>query len=118
MKSKTLLQSGKDKQFDKVGEGDLVFTFQANRTNSDKAQYQIETNLDWSFDDATTSEEIKSSLGSFFSTIEDIFGKKMVTEAILHYAEERNHLIITPQGAGLNFKSKGLKFKNWKGGAS
>jgi hypothetical protein len=114
MKSKTLLQSGKDKRFDKIGEGDLVFALQANRVNETEKGYQIETNLDWSFDDKTTPLEIKSSLGSFLSTIEDIFGEKMVTEAILHYAEERNHLVITPQGAGLNFKSKGLKFKNWK----
>lgn len=114
MKSQTLLKSGIDKKFDKLGEGDLVFTFQCNRIERGNNQYQLETNMDWSFDDPTTTEEIKSFLGSILSSIEDSFGEKMVTEAILHYAAERSHLVITPQGAGLNFKSKGLKFKDWK----
>jgi hypothetical protein len=77
-------------------------------------QYQMDTNLDWIFDDEVTPSEIKSILGSFLSSIEDIFGEKMVTEAVLHYAEERGHLVKTPQGAALHLKSKGLSFKNWK----
>lgn len=113
-KSQTLLKSGTNPKFDKLNEGDLVFTFQGNRVNESEKGYQLETNIDWSFDDPTTSEEIKSILGSFLSSIEDIFGEKMVIEAIVHYAEERNHLVRTPMGAALNFKSKGLQFKNWK----
>ena len=114
MKSQTLIKSGTNKKYDKLNEGDLVFALQANRVNETEKGYQMETNLDWTFDDPTTPEEIRATLGSFLSTIEDLFGEKMVTEAILHYAEERNHLVMTPQGAGLNFKSKGLIFKNWK----
>ncbi|HYT41829.1 MAG TPA: hypothetical protein VEP90_05755, partial [Methylomirabilota bacterium] len=98
------------KQYDKLNEGDLVFAFQCNRGED----HSLNTNMDWSFDDSTTPEEIKSFLGSILSNIEDVFGEKMVTEMITHYAKERNHLIITPQGAMLNFKSKGLQFKNWK----
>lgn len=116
MKSQTLIKSGTNKKFDKLNEGDLVFAFQCNRIEKGNGDYQLETNMDWSFDDPTTPEEVKSFMGSILSSIEDCFGEKMVTEAILHYAEERNHLVITPQGASLNFKSKGLKFKNWKGG--
>lgn len=111
MKSQTLLKSGTSKKFDKLNEGDLVFTFQGNRTNEDKAEYQMMTNMDWSFDDLATPTEIKSFLGSILSSIEDVFGEKMVTEAILHYADERGHFVKTPQGAGLQFKSKGLDFK-------
>jgi len=115
-KSQTLLKSGTSKQFDKLNEGDLVFAFQCNRLEKGNDQYQLETNMDWSFDDPTTNEEVKSFIGSVLSSIEDVFGEKMITEAILHYAQERNHLIITPHGVALNFKSKGLKFKDWKGG--
>lgn len=114
MKSQTLLKSGTDKKFDKLNEGDLVMAFQANRTNQEKEDYRLHTNTDWSFDDPTTPEEIKSFLGSILSSIEDIFGEKMVTEAITHYAQERDHLIQTPQGAALHFRSKGLSFKEWK----
>lgn len=115
MKSQTLLKSGTNKKFDKLNDGDLVFAFQANRTNNTEAHYQLTMNMDWSFDDATTSEEIKSFLGSILSSIEDTFGEKMVTEALTHYAHERNHLIKTPTGeALLHFKSKGLDFKEWK----
>lgn len=107
MKAKTLL-IGKDESR-KVGDGDLVIAFQAARVNGGLA-----TNLDWLFDKQTTNDEIKSAFGSLLSSIEDVFGEKMVTEAIMHYAEEKNHLIKTPQGAALHFKSKGLNFKDWR----
>lgn len=113
-KSQTLIKSGTDKKYDKIGEGDLVFAFQANRTQVGKDQYRIDTNLDWTFDDATTPVEIKSALGSFLSSIEDLFGEKMVTEAIMHYADDMGHLVDVPGGKALHFKSKGLDFKNWK----
>lgn len=114
MKSQTLLKSGKDKRFDKMGQGDLVFIAQCNRVNETEKGYNLETNMDWSFDDGVTPEEIKSFFGAILSSIEDVFGEKMVTEAILHYAEEKNHLVKTPMGVALNFKSKGLKFKPYK----
>jgi len=98
----------------KINDGNLVLAFQGNRVERGNDQYQLETNLDWSFDDETTIVEIKSILGSFLSTIEDVFGEKMATEAILHFAQERNHLIKTPQGIILNLKSKGIKFKNFE----
>ena len=116
MKSQTLLKSGKDKKYDKLNEGDLVFAFQCSRIERGNNEYQLETNMDWSFDDSTTPIEIKSFLGSILSSVEDVFGEKMVTEAIMHYAEERGHLVKTPQGAGLHFRSKGLKFKDWRKG--
>lgn len=106
-KSQTLL-IGKD-DIRKIGEGDLVIAFQANREGE-----SLGTNIDWLFDKETTNEEIKSAFGSLLSSIEEIFGEKMVTEAIMHYAEEKNHLIKTPQGAVLHFKSKGLNFKDWR----
>lgn len=115
-KSQTLIKSATNSKYDKRNEGDLVFAFQCNRTNSTDPEYQLETNMDWSFDDPTTPIEIKSFLGSILSSVEDVFGEKMVTEAILHYASERKHLVITPQGAALNFKSKGLAFKEFKKG--
>ncbi len=115
-KSQTLLKSGTDKKYDKLGEGDLVFTFQCNRIEKENSQYQLETNMDWSFDNEVTPTELKSFLGSILSSIEDVFGEKIVTEAISHYAEERNHLIKTPQGLTLHFKSKGLEFKDIKKG--
>lgn len=113
-KSQTLLKSGTSEKFDKMGEGDLVFALQANRVNESEKGYQMDTNMDWSFDDETSPNEIISLLGSTLSSIEDVFGEKMVTEAILHYAEERGHLVKTPQGAGFHFRSRGLQFKDWK----
>lgn len=113
-KSQTLLKSGTDSKYDKLNEGDLVMAFQCNRIERKNGEYQLETNMDWSFDDPTTDQEIKSFLGSILSSIEDVFGEKMVTEAMLHYAKDMNHLVLTPQGAALNFKSKGLAFKKWK----
>lgn len=119
MKSQTLLKSGTDKRYDKLGEGDLVFAFQCNRVEKENSKYQLETNMDWSFDNEVTPIEIKNFLGSILSSIEDVFGEKMVTEAMLHYAEERGHLVKTPQGAALNFRSKGLNFKDFeKGGGN
>ena len=118
-KSQTLLKSGTDNKYDKLGEGDLVFTFQCNRVERGNNKYQLETNMDWSFDNNVTPTEIKSFLGSILSSIEDVFGEKMVTEAMLHYAEERGHLVKTPQVAALNFRSKGLNFKDFeKGGGN
>lgn len=112
MKAQTLLSGSNG--IKKLNEGDLVIALQCNRVEHGNGEYQLETNIDWSFDDETTPIEIKSFLGAILGSIEEIFGEKMVTEAILHYAEENNHLIKTPQGAGLHFKSKGLDFKNWK----
>lgn len=107
-KAKTLL-IGKDEQR-KVGEGDLVIAYQATR---EEGGY-LHTNIDWLFDKETTTDEIRAAFGSLLSSIEDIFGEKMVTEAITHYANEKGHLIKTPNGAILHLKSKGLSFKNWK----
>lgn len=107
-KAKTLL-IGKDGTR-KVGEGDLVLAFQSNRDN----RGGLNTNLDWLFDNSTTDEEVRASFGSLLSSIEEVFGEKMVTEAIIHYAEEKGHLVKTPQGSGFHFKSQGLKFKNWR----
>ena len=120
MKSQTLIKSGTDAKYNKLNEGDLVFAFQANReivaTEGDEESYRLDTNMDWTFDDESTNQEIKSFLGSILSSVEDVFGEKMVTEAIMHYAEERNHLVITPHGAALHFKSKGISIKDWKKG--
>lgn len=115
-KSKTLLQSGTDKKYDKLNEGDLVFAIQCDRVDKNESQYQLMVNMDWSFDDDVTPIEIKSMLGGFLGNIEDVFGEKMVTEAIIHYAEENGHLVNTPNGGkGLHLKSKGLNFKEgWK----
>lgn len=113
-KSQSLLKSGTDKRYSKLNEGDLVMAFQANRTNENESKYQMMTNMDWSFDDETTTQEISSFLGSILSSVEDVFGEKMVTEAITHYATERNHLVFTPQGAGLKFRSFGLTFPEIK----
>lgn len=115
MKSQTLLKSAEGKQFDKLNEGDHVFTFQCNRVKErSTGEYQLETNMDWSFDDDVNPIEIKSFLGSILSSMEDVFGEKIVTEAIMHYADERDHLIITPAGAALHFRSKGLAFGDIK----
>lgn len=113
-KSQTLLKSGNGQKFDKLSEGDLVFTLQCNRTNDAKAEYQLMTNMDWSFDDDVTPIEIKSFLGSFLSSIEEAFGEKMVTEALMHYAKEKGHLVDMAGGKVLNFRSKGLSFKDIK----
>lgn len=117
-KSQTLLKSGTDEKYNKLNDGDLVFAFQANRevvkTEGEVESYRLDTNMDWSFDDPATPEEIYNFMGSILSSIEDVFGEKMVTKAIQHYAEERNHLVITPQGATLNFRSVGLNYKDWK----
>jgi hypothetical protein len=111
MKSQTLIKSGIDKKYNKLNEGDHVFAFQCNRVKEKpNGDYQLETNMDWSFDDNVDAIEVKSFLGSILSSIEEVFGEKMVTEAIMHYADEKDHLIKTPAGAGLHFRSKGLAF--------
>src|SRR4051812_16441454 len=115
-KTLTLIKSGTDKKYDKLNEGDLVFAFQANRVEEGGGDYRLDTNMDWTFDDPTTPEEIQAFMGSILSSIEDVFGEKMVTKAILHYAEEREHLVYTDQGATLNFKSVGIDYKKWKKG--
>lgn len=117
MKSQTLIKSGTNSKFDKIGEGDLVVAFQANRLEEPgkPGQYRMETNIDWTFDDETTTEEIKSAFAALLDSIEEIFGEKMVTEMIMHYAQDMNHLVQTPHGPGLHLKSKGLEFKPWKG---
>lgn len=104
MKSTTLIKSGLGRKFDKLNEGDLVLAFQINRVNEQEKGDQLETNLDWSFDEKATPEQIKSGLGSLLTTIEQIFGEKMVTEMIVHYADETGKLTKLPGGKGLNFK--------------
>lgn len=110
-KSKTLLQSGSGKQYDKLNEGDLVIALQCNRKEEGKGKYRLETNIDWSFDDPTTPIEIKSFLGGILGAVEEIFGEKMVTEAIMHYAHDMGHIINTPKGPALHLRSKGIEFK-------
>jgi len=114
MKSQTLLKSGTDERYNKLNEGDLVITLECNRKELPNGTYKLETNIDWSFDDATTNQEIKSFLGGVLGSIEDVFGEKMVTEMIMHYATDMNHIVQTPQGPGLHLKSKGIEFKPWK----
>lgn len=113
MKSTTLIKSGQGKQHDKLGEGDLVFAFQVNRVPEPKSpeQYRLETNLDWSFDEEVNPIEIKSALGSFLTTVDQIFGEKMVTEMITHYADETNKLAKVPGGKVAYIRSRGLEFK-------
>lgn len=106
-KGQTLLIGGNETR--KIGEGDLILALQASRDGKGGLQ----TNIDWVFDKETTAAEIKSALGGLLACIEEVFGEKMVTEAIAHYAKDCGHLVETPQGATLNFKSKGLQFKNW-----
>lgn len=98
----------------KLNEGDLAIALQCTRIEKGKDIYQLDVNMDWSFDDATTPEEIKNFIGGFLGSVEDVFGEKMVTEAIMHYAHENNHIIHTPDGPLMHLKSKGLSFKKIK----
>lgn len=108
-KAQTMIEAHDGKK--KINEGDLAICIQANRDADGKG---LMVNLDWSFSEATTPLEIKSMLGRFLRNIELVFGEKMVTEAIMHYAENMNHFIKTPQGVALHFRSKGLNFEDWK----
>jgi hypothetical protein len=107
MKAKTLLV-GHDLK-NKVGEGDGVVCIQA-----DKEGNQIMTNMDWSFDSSWTPTEIKSMLGGFLGSIEEVFGEKMVTEAIIHWADDTGKTVMDKNGKFLWLRSKGLQFR--KGG--
>lgn len=109
-KSQTLIKSGTNKKYDKLNEGDLVIALQANRVKG-KEGYRLMANMDWSFDDETTPVEIKSFLGGVLGSIEEVFGEKMVTEAITHYASETGKLVKSPDGKVAYLKSKGLTFK-------
>jgi len=95
----------------KLNEGDLLFSAQANRDENG-----LMVNIDWSFAKDVDSTEIKSFLGGVLNDIEEVFGEKMVTEAVMHYAEDMGHMIDTPHGRAMYLKSKGLDFKNWKRG--
>lgn len=108
-KAQTMLEAHDGKK--KINDGDLAICIQANR-NTDG--YDLMVNFDWSFAKDSTPTEIKSFLGGFLGNIEEVFGEKMVTEAIMHYAEDMGHIVETPQGKALHLKSKGLEFKNWK----
>lgn len=110
MKAKTLLE-GHDGQ-KKLNEGDIVFVIQGNLVNGG-----IMVNVDWSFSNESKAkpELIKSMLGGFLGNILDIFGEKMVTEAIIHYAQENGKIETDIHGnKTLKLKSKGLEFKRIK----
>lgn len=96
----------------KIAEGDLVFCIQANREQINGVD-GLMVNVDWDFSDDTTVSEIKGALGRFLGNIEDIFGEKMVTEAIQHYAEDMGHMRDTPFGKVMHLRSKGITFKDW-----
>lgn len=106
-KAKTLIENHDGKK--KINEGDLVVCIQANRDPDG-----LMVNFDWSFVKDANAAEIKSMLGGFLANIEEVFGEKMVTEAVIHYAEDMGHMVDTPQGKVMRLKSKGLDFKNCK----
>lgn len=73
---------------------------------------EIYTNMDWSFDESWNFQDIKSMLGGVLGSIEEIFGEKMVTEMIAHWAAETGKLQqINKTQAVVVSKSHGLKFK-------
>lgn len=114
-KAQTMIESHRGEK--KINEGDMVICIQGNKEKVDAAgsgpSEMILVNMDWSFREGATAEDVKSMLGGFLSSIEDLFGEKMVTEAVVHYADEMNHMIDTPNGRGMYLKSKGLTFKDW-----
>ncbi len=108
-KAQTLLEDHNGKK--KLNEGDFVMCMQANRDENG-----LMVNADWSFAKDATAQDIKSMLGGFLGNIEEVFGEKMVTEAVTHYAEDMGHMVNTPQGKAMYLRSKGLNFKDWKSG--
>lgn len=108
MKAQTMIVGHDGKK--KINEGDLVICIQGNKDGN-----IINVNMDWSFAKDATAAEIKSFLGQFMGNIEDVFGEKMVTEMITHFASTYGHMKMTPLGPSWHFRSKGLEFKNWKG---
>lgn len=108
MKAKTLLV-GHDLE-NKVGEGEGVVCIQGNKNGE-----EILVNMDWSFDSSWSAQEIKSMLGGFLGNLEDVFGEKMVTEAIAHWGEDTGKLVKTGKGQAMVYsKSRGLDFKKGK----
>lgn len=108
-KAQTMIEAHDGKK--KINEGDLAICIQANRNTGG---YNLMVNFDWSFAKDASPQEIKSFLGGFLGNIEEVFGEKMVAEAIMHYADDMGHIVDTPQGKGLYLRSKGLDYKNWK----
>lgn len=95
----------------RIGSGNIVFCTQSELVVNENGEKGVMSNTDWYLEKGTDVEYVVASLSSFLQTIEEVFGEKMVAEMIMHYAVEKNHIIETPQGAAMNIRSKGLKFK-------
>ena len=105
MKAQTLLVNHDGTK--KMGEGDLAVTIQGNQTGE-----RLLVNLDWSFPNGTPTDTIKSLFGGLLGNLEDIYGEKMVTEIIHHWAQETGKIVDLPGGGkAINLKSKDLEFK-------
>lgn len=108
MKAKTLLITHDLRNI--ANEGEFAVCIQGTKKKDDI----ITVNMDWSFDKSLTPEELKSFFGGFLGNLEDIFGEKMVTEAITHWADETGKLVKAPGGKLAYLKSRGLDFKKDK----
>lgn len=106
MKSQTLIIQPDDKR--KMGEGDLVMTIHGNRSETPGG---LLVDMDWCFVPDTNPLEIKAFIGTFLSGISDIWGEKMVTEAIMHYAEDNGRVVKDGDKNVAVLKSAGLDFK-------
>lgn len=95
----------------KINEGDIVMAIQANKNVEG---YDWMVNFDWSLAKDTQPTDIVATLGRFLGNIEEIFGEKMVTKAIMHYALDMKHIVQTPMGPSLHLRDVGLEFKDWK----
>ncbi len=93
----------------KLDDGDYIMVIQANR----EGVGGLVVNIDWSFDPKGNKTEIKSVLGGFLGCIEDVFGEKMVTEMVAHWAEDTGRNI---ENGVIRMRSKGLDFKDSEGG--
>src|SRR3990167_8276839 len=89
----------------KINEGDLVIAIQGNKDGE-----EMMVNMDWSFYEGATPSEIKSMIGCFLASVEDLFGEKMVTESITHYAGDTGKILekFDDNTIGVRFRSKGL----------
>ncbi len=101
MKAQTILIDHNGKK--KIGEGNTVFIIQGTKIGEG-----IESNMDWSIDPTWKMEEIKSLIGVFLASLEDVFGERMVTQAIIHYAED------TKKTAFIDKKAKIMYLKGRK----
>lgn len=111
MKAKTLVITH---NLDHIGnEGDLVIAAQG--TFTDEKHEHMHTNIDYSFGKSYKPQEVRALIGSMLTSIEELFGEKMVTEAMAHWADETGKLVkINKSQAIIYSKSKGIEFK--KGG--